>query len=543
MAKITFSPSSDGIEKGINFIENTLAKYKIKKESIQNALIISTDALKKLSDNASENTNIEISVFHWYRTATITMSAQGKDFNYKYTCDDVPVDKANNGEALKALVSDNKNVSYSHFGETNYIRIKIGALEQTFAYRTLFSFLFALIVAFLLQFFLPSSASKALSENVLMPIQTIFLNSLKLVTAPAVFFSLMLCVARYASMTDTNSINIKITIKYVVSAAFAVIVGITLFNLFNPAAGLEGSMSVFVDKSNATSNNTITKMIVDMVPDNIISPFLNTNSMQLLVVAILFGIALGKAGKYSSFLRIFTGTLNKFFNAAVDIITNLIPLGVFFVTILTVMTFGPGSLIPTIKVFLLTMLGFLIVIIAYMLYILIVGRLNPLTFLKKYKSSIRKTFIAGSGVNAIPESMRCCKNRLGISPKIYSFTIPFGAISNLDGNCIYLTIAGLTIATLCGADLFGTDLVTAIFLIVILSVGSPITPASAILAITMLMGQFGVSMQAISLVLGINAFIEVVLATSNTLCDVATALVAAKTEGLLDTETFNVDKL
>ena len=110
---------------------------------------------------------------------------------------------------------------------------------------------------------------------------------------------------------------------------------------------------------------------------------------------------------------------------------------------------------------------------------------------------------------------------------------------NLDGNCIYLTIAGLFLARLCGIELFGSDIISMVFAINILSIGAPITPGSALLCLFVLLTQMGVSLNIIILIMGVNFFIEMILAMANTMGDVAITLVVARSENLIDLEKYN----
>ena len=152
---------------------------------------------------------------------------------------------------------------------------------------------------------------------------------------------------------------------------------------------------------------------------------------------------------------------------------------------------------------------------------------------------MKETFILGSGISALPKTMRCCKNALGISSKVYSFSIPFGANFNMDGNCIYLSIASLFIARLCGMQLAGSEVLPLIFTVFILSIGAPIAPGTAIVCLTVILNQMGASLNAVSVLFGVNAVIEMLMGMSNTVGDVALSLAIARSENLLNTDVFN----
>lgn len=107
------------------------------------------------------------------------------------------------------------------------------------------------------------------------------------------------------------------------------------------------------------------------------------------------------------------------------------------------------------------------------------------------------------------------------------------------GNCVYLTIATLFLARVAGVELVGIDLAIVLFMIVVLSIGSAIAPGSVPMALTILLAQIGVSVVGIMLVLSLNVFMEMAMTMTNTFGDVATSLTLARTENLLDLQTFN----
>jgi len=115
----------------------------------------------------------------------------------------------------------------------------------------------------------------------------------------------------------------------------------------------------------------------------------------------------------------------------------------------------------------------------------------------------------------------------------------WGAIANVDGSCIYLAVSVLFLARLCGVEIFGTGLIPVMLTVFILSLGSPISPGTVNVCLVVLMGQMGVSIAAIGLIMGINSIVEMFLSASNVVGDVAVSLAVASSEDMLDKEVFN----
>ena len=130
--------------------------------------------------------------------------------------------------------------------------------------------------------------------------------------------------------------------------------------------------------------------------------------------------------------------------------------------------------------------------------------------------------------------MEACDKKLGISRRVYSLSIPLGATVNMDGDCLYLSIAALALAKAYGITITGTALATMIIFIIILSVGAPGIPGSGLICLSVLLGQIGVPLEGIAVVMGIDALMGMFRAMSNCLGDVVVSTIVAKSEGLLD---------
>ena len=543
MQKIFLPAKIEEIDKAIDFISSTLNNYKIKGKEKTRALLLAEEAMVKLIANAKDGEKMQICIKRLYNTANITLSSMGAPFDG----DDfiAPITGLGSGhgseEAIRSMLlrANSGRIAYSRRGEYNFVKIGAGAKERLFALRTLFAFIAAIVVAVILSLIISEKSMNIVNENLLVPIEDVFLKALKLVTAPAVFFSLTTVVARMTSFSDPGRITVKIITAYVITSIISVLIGIFVFKGFELFGGFNFVLQDAVPNASISINQKpIYETFINFIPGNIVEPFLNTDSVQLLVIAILAGFALGKVGTYSTFLSNLAGALDKFFSSIVEIVSNVVPAATFFVTLLSLFYFRSNALFAAFKILAMVILGFAVMIFGTLLYILIIGRLNPIIFIKKTWKTIYSTFLGGSSLSAVADTTRLCEKQLGVSPKLAAFSIPFGATSNLNGNCIYLTIAGLSLAKLCNIDIFGKGLITIAFMVLILSIGSPITPGSAMLAITMLMTQMGISLVAISILLGLNALIEMLLAAFNTIDDIATTLVVAKFEQLLDENVY-----
>lgn len=203
------------------------------------------------------------------------------------------------------------------------------------------------------------------------------------------------------------------------------------------------------------------------------------------------------------------------------------------------MTTGVGTLTALLSLVGTFVLGLACMIALYCLILTLVGRLNPLTFLRKYAPTMLTCFTLSSSSASMPFNLRACQDTLGVSPKVCSFSIPLGAAVNMDGTCIYLAVASLFLARVYGIELGGADLSMMFFSIFLLSVGAPGIPGSALVCLSVLLVQVGIPVEAVSLIMGIDPFFSMLRAMSNCTGDVVASVVVAKSEKMFDAEVYN----
>lgn len=547
MEKLVVPVKSESIGLILDYIENTLISLKFKRKEINDALLISEETIIKLIEN-SDGGDFHVSIKNKLKKCTIAISAPGKEFQINSF--DIGLDLENIGDdresesAIRKLLLDSysNKIKYVNREKYNFVQISAGSQEHLLTVATMLVFLIAALTGLLLKSVLSESTCINIDTYLLVPIETIFINSLKLTVAPMVFLSILSNMAKYSSIRSSSKISIKVIGLCILTSVFAVFTGFFSFKLFSP--GVAGELSEFVGKVGKasigiSSAKDAVDTIVNTVPDNFIEPFLNVDSLQLIFIALVCGIALGRAGEYSKTLNSAVQAFETLSYKVSEILYKMVPFVVFFSTISLIFNTNLHTIMSLLKMILTLLAAFLTMFILYLVMIAVFARINPIHFLKKYAPTMKATFFAGSAMSMLSKTMGCCKNKLGISEKVYSFAIPFGAMANMDGNCIYLTVASLFMAKMCGVEVFNAGFLPLLFSIVVLSMGASIAPGSVLICMSVLLNQLNISTTAICIILGVNAIVEMVLAVSDTFGDVAVSLIVAKSEKLLNTEIYN----
>ena len=226
-----------------------------------------------------------------------------------------------------------------------------------------------------------------------------------------------------------------------------------------------------------------------------------------------------------------------------DIILRLSPIGVFCLILPVVAENGPQILGNLGLVLLCAYIGyFLHAVIVYSATVKALGGVSPLAFFKGMFPAMAMAFSSASSVGTLPLNLECTE-RLGARRDIASFVLPLGATINMDGTAIMQVIATVFIAGCAGYTVTPGQLVVVALLALLASVGTPAAPgAGAVILFTILSGMGFVNdgaLLAYSLILAINRPIEMLVTSLNVVGDAVASICVAKSEGLLNEETFN----
>ncbi|HAK58380.1 MAG TPA: hypothetical protein DCP06_05315 [Lachnospiraceae bacterium] len=283
---------------------------------------------------------------------------------------------------------------------------------------------------------------------------------------------------------------------------------------------------------------SIRDTLVNIVPSDIVTPFQNSDMLQIIFMAVVVGLAAAAIGIKKPGIKQGISSLNVLVSKLTSVIVAFIPLVVFCSMAKMMINMDLGDLAGVIKWIPVIYVGDILMIIMYGLILLIFTRLNPITFFKKYFPAMISAFTLSSSNASLPTSVKMCDN-LGIAGRVYSFSLPLGATINMDGSCITLIISALFFARIYGVEMSMSLIFSLALSIMLLSVGAPGVPGGNLVCIALIIPQIGVPAEAISLILGLYPIVSMMQTCANVTGDAVVTTVVAKHEKLLDSEKFN----
>nr|MCR5202190.1 dicarboxylate/amino acid:cation symporter [Lachnospiraceae bacterium] len=410
-------------------------------------------------------------------------------------------------------------------------------------YQTLFALALGLAFGFLMKLVIPHHISDGIKDYALSPFKTVFMNSLKIIIAPVIFFSLACCISQFKNLSDLGRIGSKVMGTYLLTTLLAVCVGLFYNHMVRPgkvgfALNSANSLSAPTVDVSTDASHSFLDTIIGIVPSNFLQPFLESNTLQLLFLAIICGIAVKTIGEYSKILTDFFEACNSLFLTITSAIAKFIPFAVFCSISMLIYDLG-GSTIKHLGSYLCTVIVALLTMIpVYSLLVLLLTRTNPVTFFKNIKEGMLTSFSLSSSNAAMPTNMKVCTEKLGISPKVVNFSIPLGATINMDGFTVCLSITVLFFARGYNIPITGSALVSILLTIILLSMATPGVPGSSIVSICVLLKVANIPLEAASLFIAVYPMIDMVGTMTNTTGDMAATFIAAKSEKLVDMEVF-----
>ncbi|MEN8131903.1 MAG: dicarboxylate/amino acid:cation symporter [Pseudomonadota bacterium] len=366
----------------------------------------------------------------------------------------------------------------------------------------------------------------------------IFVASLKMMVVPLVFVSLVGGVTSLGDISSLGRISLKSLALYLTTTAVAVTLALGLAAVVGPGQGFEAGTETFTFQ--AKEAPPLGQVLVEMVPANPFRAMSEGRMLQVIVFALLFGIAVTLSGKKGQHVLNFFNDLNVVIGHMVDIIMKLAPVGVFALIARTFATEGLDIILPLAGYFLVVASALLIhAAFSYGLLLRLVGGLNPLSFFYKMRSVQLFAFSTASSNATIPVNLKNVKERLGADNSIASFTIPLGATINMDGTAIMQGVATVFIANVYGIDLGVSEFLTVILTATLASIGTAGVPGVGLVMLAMVLGQVGLPVEGIALIIGVDRLLDMMRTAVNVTGDAAVTCIVAKSEKRLNIETFN----
>ncbi|MBM4382218.1 MAG: dicarboxylate/amino acid:cation symporter [Deltaproteobacteria bacterium] len=411
-------------------------------------------------------------------------------------------------------------------GSSLTLRILVGMLS---------GFLLGLVINGL---FAPGAARDAVL-GVLQVGGAIFVASLKLLVVPLVFVSLVCGAASLDDVAKLGRVGGKTMALYLVTTTIAIAIAVSAGALVRPGDGFALPTDVAYSPPPAPA---LSEVLLGIFPTNPVQAMADGNMLQIIVFAVLFGVAMTLSGAPGKRLLAFFQDANEVVLRLVLVLMKLAPLGVFCLIAKVFAEQGFGAFAPLLKYFFLVLAVLVVhMTVVYPSLLVLLGRLNPRAFFLGFREPIAVAFGTSSSNATLPVTLRAVEHKLGVDNAIASFTIPLGATINMDGTAIMQGVAACFIAQVYGVDLTTTDYLMVVVTATLASIGTAGVPGVGLVMLAMVLRQVNLPVEGIALIIGVDRLLDMSRTIVNVTGDAAVTCIVAKSEGRLDLAKYNAN--
>jgi Na+/H+-dicarboxylate symporter len=376
-----------------------------------------------------------------------------------------------------------------------------------------------------------------LVDGIFNVVGSIFIASLKMLVVPLVFVSLICGTSSLSDPSKLGRLGGKSILLYISTTAIAISLAVSFALLVAPGEGLNlTTESDFVAKEAPS----LGQVIINMMPTNPINAMAEGNMLQIIVFAVLFGIAMAMTGDSGKRLTAVFEDLSTVIMKLVTILMNLAPYGVFVLMAKLFATIGFDTIASLLKYFLLVVFVLLVhAFISYPVILKALSGLSPIILLRKMRDAALFAFSTSSSSATLPITMETAIKKLGVKRSVASFTVPLGSTINMDGTAIMQGVATVFIAQVYSVDLSLSDYMMVILTATLASIGTAGVPGVGLIMLAMVLQQVNLPVEGIALIIGVDRLLDMTRTAVNVTGDCMVACIVAKSENELDIEVFN----
>lgn len=364
----------------------------------------------------------------------------------------------------------------------------------------------------------------------------IFIKTLKLLVVPLVFVSLVCGASSLAGGNNMGRIGLKTVGLYLMTTAIAITLALTVANIINPGLGINMAEGMTFQAKEAPP---FAQVVLDIFPSNPVSAMAEGNMLQIIVFALLLGVALTRAGDAGLALKASFDRWNEVIMQLVMMLMLAAPVGVFCLMVTLGAQLGFGAIVDLLAYFLCVLLVLALhFLITYPTLIKLLVRVSPVLFYQHMAPVMAFAFSTASSGATLPVTLETVKKRIGVRNEIASFVVPVGATINMDGTAIMQGVATVFIAQAFNVDIGLTGYLMVILTATMASIGTAAVPGVGLITLALVLTQVGLPVEGIALIIGVDRLLDMTRTVVNVVGDATVSSVVARSEGQFEDEIF-----
>ncbi|MDD6711968.1 dicarboxylate/amino acid:cation symporter [Sharpea azabuensis] len=373
-----------------------------------------------------------------------------------------------------------------------------------------------------------------------------FIRGMQMLVVPLVFCSIVCGAAAIGDTKTLGKVGLKTVMFYMATTVLAVTLALGVASVVNPGKGANLAKMMTAAKAagstvgKTTTSTSAVDTILNIIPTNPIQALANGDMLAIIFFALLIGIILAKLGERVQLMTNFFSQGNDIMMEMTMMVMKVAPIAVYCLIARTFSSMGFSVIIYMLKYVVAVLIALLLQGFGvYQILLFIFTRLNPLKFIKKFFPVMAFAFSTATSNATIPLSIETLEEKLGVSRKISSFTIPLGATVNMDGTSIMQGVAVVFVAQAYGITLTPMNMLTVIATATLASIGTAGVPSVGLITLTMVFNSVGLPAAGITLIMGIDRILDMARTAINITGDAICTTIVAYQNNELDKALYN----
>ncbi|HEX7762240.1 MAG TPA: dicarboxylate/amino acid:cation symporter [Cellvibrio sp.] len=369
------------------------------------------------------------------------------------------------------------------------------------------------------------------TATIFKPLGTLFINAIRMLVVPLVFFSLITSITSLASTGKIQRLMGKTLGLFLLTALIASFIGLAVGSLFNWG----DTLSLTTTEVRSREIPPVADVLTGLIPSNPLAAMVNGNILQIIVFAALIGFAINAVGEKADPMRKVINSGTEIMYQLTRIVLQLTPFGVFGLMAWVVGNYGLDTLLPLGKFILAIYIACIIhIVFVYGGLIKLFGGIPVFKYFKAILPAQVVAFSTCSSFGTLPMSYKVVTENLGVSKDYASFVLPLGSNINMDGcGGIYPAIAAIFIAHIYNIPLDFVDYLLIAGTATVASLGTAGVPGTAMVMLTVTLSVVGLPLEGIAFIAAVDRIIDMMRTVTNVTGDTMVAVVVGRSEGLV----------
>lgn len=376
-----------------------------------------------------------------------------------------------------------------------------------------------------------------LSQGVFLLGGKLFIASLKVLVVPLVFVSLVCGVCHLRDQSSLGWLSLKTIVLYLATTGLAISLALFLASWIEPGVGVRMEMDGSYQPPEPTP---LIDVLVGIFPSNPIRAMAEGNMLQVIVFALLIGVAIGRSGDHGARIGAHFTDWNEVLMKLVTLLMSFAPYGVFCLLFTLFAKQGFGK-VEDLALYMIAVITALLLhgLVVYPLLLKLLSGLSPWPFLRKMRNAQLFAFSTASSTATVPVTLRTVEHRLGVQNRVAAFAVPLGATINMDGTAIMQGVATVFIAQAFQLDLSMTDYLLVVLTATLASIGTAGVPGVGLVTLALVLKQVGLPLEGIGLIIGVDRILDMIRTAVNITGDAMVSVVVASSEKAIDPQIYN----